>query len=234
VRRVMAALGRTQVELAAAGLAAAAHLPPGAVLAVLRDADRALRGAARGLADAAEELRAGDPEDAFLPLLAASTVREGAETGRAARAAGFRALAEALAASVALSPGSSAPGAAPPASSPAARWSVDALQQLRAGAGRGDQRVARVVLGGLRIGSAASGPDVDLAATEAGDDLACAIDDAAPFLAVDAVARLLHGRLAEDGEEAFVAVGAWLTATGEPAALQLLKAVWVEEALRGG
>jgi hypothetical protein len=89
-----------------------------------------------------------------------------------------------------------------------------------------------VILGALRLAPGSPGRDTDLAANEAGEDLACAIDDVAPFLAVDAVARLVHGRLDEEGEEAFVAVGAWLTATGEAAALQLLKAVWVEETLR--
>jgi hypothetical protein len=84
-----------------------------------------------------------------------------------------------------------------------------------------------VLLGGWRL--ARGGGD---ASSEAGDDLALAIDAEAPFLAVDAVARLVHGRPVDEATEAYAAVGAWLTATGQPAALQLLKAVWVEAALR--
>ncbi|MEN9785322.1 MAG: hypothetical protein RLZZ299_586 [Pseudomonadota bacterium] len=232
INRVLSALGRTQVELAAMCLACAAHLPPGALHALLVDADARLLEAARALADAGQALEEADADDAFAPLLASTAVREAAGVGADTRARTRDALLDAL---LAEAPPrlreTPAPGAM--------RALLEVLERAHdptrtlaraAGLPGADGRVARILAGGWALAR-----DVDAAAREAAaaEDLADFVDAGRPWAVVDAAARLAHATHdEEDWSEALRVAGRWLRASGQSAPLQLLKAVWAEEALR--
>jgi hypothetical protein len=220
------------VELAAACLATAPHLSPPSLHARLVEADARLVEAARSLARAGEALEEADPDDAFAPLLASTAVREAAEEGGNTREGVYASLVHALLADaptrVRETP---APGAM--------RALLDVLQRahdpartldLAGGLAGADGRAAKILAGGWAQARGAPAPMREEAAAE---DLADFVDAARPWAVTDAAARLAHATPPDgDWTEPLRVAGAWLRASGHAAAVQLLKAVWAEEALR--
>lgn len=233
---LLSEVGRAQVELTAAGLAAANWVDAGPIAGTLEQAHLTLREAARRIVLAGDALVEGDARDVFLPMLTADAAQTARTMALEARAAALLAM------------GSGVAGADPSALATDER---DALAPIRAAfsAGRTGEAerglhalrpattYAARAMASLRAAAAHARGELDTAEGHAAALLELGVDQEAPYAVVDAALRM--ARLAashDEAREVLRVAGDWLRAAGgdanganHSAPLQLLKAGWAEE-----